>query len=372
MSHLFSTSLLIGLLTVACDTPRDPAPESPVCPIPHATPADDLIQPEETHFAHLWQVTFGGENAEAYWSFEGDRLCLQVTNPSGGWDCDRIMITMPDGSLEQISNGQGVTTCSYFLPGGTDVLFASTKSKQETCPPRPDHSMGYVWPIHDSYEIYVNTLGGETRPLITGPGYDAEGTVSPTGDRIVFTSTRSGDLELWTCNLEGEDLFQVTDEIGYDGGAFFSHDGKQLVFRTTAFTPGKRDEEAAAYTKLLSEGLVRPSLMEIYTIQADGTQRRQLTHLGKANFAPSFFPDDKRVIFATNHHDENRPAMNFDLFSIHVETGELERITHADGPRGKQFDGFPLFSPDGHWLAFSSNRGAGPAGETNVFIALWR
>ena len=372
MSASLLPIIFLGLISPDCSTLDDDRAQQPDCPISGAVPVDHLIGKGETHFAHLWQVTSGGENAEAYWSFEGDRLCLQVSNPSMGWNCDRITVTMPDGSLEQISNGKGVTTCSYFLPGGKNVIFASTRSAHNTCPPRPDHSKGYVWPIHDSYEIYVHTLGGGTLPLITGAGYDAEATVSPMGDRIVFTSTRSGDLELWTCDLEGKNLFQVTDEPGYDGGAFFSHDGKQLVFRTTAFTPGKRAEEASAYKKLLSKGLVRPSHMEIYTINVNGKQRRQLTHLGKANFAPSFFPDDKRVIFSSNHHDPKRPAMNFDLFAIDVKSGELEQITTLNGERGKQFDGFPLFSPDGKYLAFSSNRGDGPAGETNVFIALWR
>jgi dipeptidyl aminopeptidase/acylaminoacyl peptidase len=374
MSRTFLSGLALGLFSLSCVNPGSGTTSQPPCPIPGGVAADHLIQEGETHFAHLWQVTSGGENAEAYWSFSGDRLSMQVTHPNSedSWTCDRIMVTKADGSLQQISDGQGVTTCSYFMPGDEGVIFASTKSKQATCPPRPDHSLGYVWPIHDSYEIYLHTLGGETRPLITGPGYDAEATLSPVGDRIVFTSTRSGDLELWTSDLEGNNLFQVTDEPGYDGGAFYSHDGKQLVFRTTAFTPGKEAEEAAAYKELLATGLVRPSNMELYTINVNGKERRQLTHLGKANFAPSYYPDDKKVIFASNHHDQNRPALNFDLFAIDVASGELERITTADEGRGKQFDGFPLFSPDGKYLAFSSNRGDGPAGDTNVFIALWR
>lgn len=356
----------LGLLLASCAATVDP------CPIPGAVPADDLILPGEDHFAHLWQVTFGGENAEAYWSFDGERLCMQVRNEERGWNCDRICVTEADGTIDQLSNGRGVTTCSYFMPDGGSVIFASTHGEHETCPPPADRSQGYVWQIHPEYEIYRHVLGSGDEPFVTGPGYDAEATVSPTGDRVVFTSTRSGDLELWTCDLDGGDLQQVTTAPGYDGGAFFSHDGKQLVFRATAFTPGAEAEEQAEYFRLLEQGLVRPSRMELFVINTDGTERRQLTELGKANFAPSFFPDDSKVIFSTNHHDPDRPALNFDLFALDLATGELEQITRFDGPRGKSFDGFPLFSPDGRYLAFSSNRGDSAPGETNVFIAEWR
>lgn len=355
---------LILLLGACASAPR--------CPIEGARPADDLIQPGEVHFEHLWQVTHGGENAEAYWSFDGTRLCLQARDPSRGWECDRICVTDQDGRLDQLSDGRGVTTCSYFLPDGKSVLFASTQEEKATCPGRPDHSEGYVWQIHPEYEIYLHEFGVGERLLIGGPGYDAEATVSPRGDRLVFTSTRSGDLELWTANLDGTDQRQVTDSPGYDGGAFFSNDGRRLVFRATAFTPGQEEAEQAAYFDLLRRDLVRPSNMELWLVDADGQHREQLTALGKANFAPSFFPDDKKVIFSSNHHDENRPALDFELFSIDLETRALERVTFCDEGRGKSFDGFPLFSPDGKWLAFSSNRGAGPAGETNVFIAKWR
>jgi dipeptidyl aminopeptidase/acylaminoacyl peptidase len=360
--------VLVALSAVACRSTSAPA-----CPVPGGVLVDHLILPEETHFAHLWQLSFGGENAEAYWNFAGDALSLQRSDAAHGIECDRIFVTTRDGALEQVSDGRGVTTCSYFLPDGRRVLFASTTAVHDACPPRPDRSQGYVWPLHAGYDIYVTDLATrETRPLITGPGYDAEATVSPTGDRIVFTSLRSGDVELYTCDLAGGDVRQVTDEPGYDGGAFFSHDGEWLVFRTTAFTPGREAEELADYERLLGEGLVQPSRMELILVRSDGSQRTQLTALGAANFAPSFFPDDGRVIFSTNHHDDARPALNFDLFAIDVDGGGLERITYFDGEtRGKKFDGFPLFSPDGRYLAFSSNRGDGEDGETNVFVAEW-
>ena len=274
-------------------------------------------------------------------------------------------MTGPDG-LEPISSGRGVTTCSYFFPDGRRVLFASTQFHHAECPPPADFSEGYVWRVFPEYDIWSHDLEtGAEHPLTSQWGYDAEATISPRGDRIVFTSTRSGDLELWTCDLEGSALFQVTDSLGYDGGGFFSHDGRRIVFRTTQFTPEGGEEELETYRRLLADWKVRPHSMEIMLIDADGTNRVQLTNLGGASFAPFFFPDDRRVIFSTNHHEEG--ARNFDLFAIGVDGTGLERITTYEG-----FDSFPMFSPDGRYLAFASNRGGDVDGETNLFIAEWR
>jgi len=228
--------------------------------------------------------------------------------------------------------------------------------------------MGYTWAIYPEYDIYVQELAsGEARPLVTGPGYDAEATVSPRGDRIVFTSTRSGDIELWTCDLEGGDLRQVTDEVGYDGGAFFSHDGEWLVFRTTAFDEADPEGDRSRYRELLTNDLIRPHSMEIMVVRPDGTERRQVTQLGQANWAPYFFPDDQRILFCSNHHSTGGGRMNFDLFAIDLDGGDLERVTFDE-----DFDSFPMFSPDGRYLAFASNRGGAKTGDTNLFIAEWQ
>ncbi len=359
------------LLASSCSSlQKGPKAKSPIF---GGVSADHLIQEDEQHFAHLWMLSDGGENAEAYWSFAGDRLAFQGRNKDQGINCDRIYVTNKNHNALrlQVSNGQGVTTCAYFMPNDKDVIFASTHALQNDCPTRPHLEGGeYIWPIWPQYDIYIQNLKtGEERALIANPGYDAEATVSPRGDKIVFTSTRSGDLELYTCDLDGSHIFQVTNAPGYDGGAFFSHNGEWLVFRSTAFTKGKEQEEKQLYRELMAKWVVKPSNMEIMIVRPDGTDRTQVTNLGGANFAPFVFPDDSRILFSSNHHDlaMSNGVLNFDLFAIAPDGTGLERITTYGG-----FDCFPMFSPDGRYLAFSSNRGNSKPGETNIFIAEWK
>jgi len=335
-------------------------------PLAGGVARDDLIQKGEDHLAHLWMLTKNvTQAAEGYWSNDGTRLTYQ--GMPKGVDCDQIYVIEHDGTHRRISNGDGATTCSYFLPGDQQLVYASTHAWMQDCPPRPDMSKGYVWAVRPEYDIYVQDLAtGKERALTTEWGYDAEATISPKGDRMVFTSTRSGDLELWSMKLDGTDLKQITNTPGYDGGAFYSHDGKWLCFRSTSFTPGKEAEELADYQELLSRWLVRPTHMELMLIRPDGTERTQLTHLGVASFGPYFFPGDQRIIFSTNKWATNPKGPDFDLAAIDVKGGEPERLTTYPG-----FDGFPMFSPDGKWLVFCSNRGGGPH-ETNLFLAQWK
>lgn len=363
-------ALLPLALLSACAATESAEPLSP--PIPGLENADELIQPGEQHFAHLWTVVRGGENAEAYWSTAGDRLVFQRTAPPE-WTCDRIFTTDPrSGALVQVSSGRGVTTCPYFLPGDREVLFASTQAQQQGCPPPVDRSDGYVWAIHPEYDVWVHDLAsGAERRLTDVQGYDAEATVSPLGDRLVFTSERSGDLELWTANLDGGDLRQVTNQLGYDGGAFFSHDGKQLVFRATHFVEPGPDGSLVGtkeqYVDLLAKHKIRPHRLDLFVCNVDGTNRRQVTDLGGASWAPYFFPGDQRIVFSSNHHDDRVPQVEFDLFAIDVDGKNLERVTTYAG-----FDSFPMFSRDGRWLVFASNRGGLKPGDTNLYLAEWR
>ncbi|MCS6981610.1 MAG: hypothetical protein N2110_06735 [Flavobacteriales bacterium] len=336
-------------------------------PLLNAHTQDSLIYPGERHFRNLRQLTFGGDNAEAYWSFSGKKLVFQATNPDWGILCDQIFIMDVEGGQKpiRISGGRGRTTCAYFLPGDSLVLFASTHGYHEQCPPVPERKPGapYLWPVYPEYDIYVADLKGRIRYQLTNRyGYDAEATVSPRGDRIVFTSDRSGDLELWTCRLDGSDLKQITHELGYDGGAFFSPDGQYIVFRASR---PQTEEEKTQYLQYLKQGLVAPTQMEIFVCRADGSEMRQVTRLGKANWAPFFHPDGRRIIFSSNHHAGQR-GFKFNLFMINIDGTGLEQISFDP-----VFDSFPMFSPDGKHISFSSNRNNKGTHETNIFVGEW-
>ncbi len=329
------------------------------CARPAPRPAaPDLALPGERHLRNVRQLTFGGENAEAYFSFDGRSLVFQSTRD--GHACDQEYVMAVDGTgVHQVSRGAGRTTCGYFLPGDRRILYAATPGPE--CPPPPDMSQGYVWALHDYDLVVADADGSNPRPLAPAPGYDAEATVSRDG-WIVFTSTRDGDLELYKMREDGSELTRLTRTLGYDGGAFFSHDGKRIVWRASRpSTP----QEVKDYRALLEARLVRPTIpLEIWVMNADGSEPRQVTRLGVASFAPFFTPDDRRIIFASNLGDPT--GRNFDLFLVNVDGTGLERVTTYEG-----FDSFPMFSPDGKKLVFASNRNGSRPHETNVFIADW-
>lgn len=340
----------------------------------NAVPADtdSLRYEDETHLRNIRQLTFGGNNAEAYFSF-GDSL-LVFQSDFQGWDvgCDQIFYTgltngitgLREQKPPMISTGQGRTTCSFFMPGDTSIVYASTHLGNPDCPEVPERQQGgaYVWPIYESYDIFTADLQGNIiDTLTTHPGYDAEATVSPQGDKIVFTSMRSGDLELYLMDVDGTNITQITDRLGYDGGAFFSPDGSKLIFRASR---PETEEEIKKYRELLSQGLVEPTNMELFMVNTDGSDLRQITDLGGANWAPYFHPSGEKVIFSSNHATER--GFPFNLYMINLDGSGLEQITH-DGV----FDAFPMFSYDGTKLIFSSNRFNGGDRSTNIFIADW-
>lgn len=325
------------------------------------TSEDTLYYEGEKHLKNIKQLTFGGENAEAYFSFDGKKLSFQTTRE--GHECDQIYKMNIDGSEQTlVSTGKGRTTCAYYMPDNKHILFASTHLVSDLCPPKPDLRKGYVWALYDSYDIFIATESGEiTKQLTNEKAYDAEATISPIGDRIVFTSTRNGDIDLYSMNLDGTDIKQLTDELGYDGGAFYSSDGKKIVYRRTRF---ENEESKEKYKELLGQGLIRPTLLDIYVMDADGSNKTRITHNTSANFAPYFFPDGKRILFCSNIEDPQ--GRNFDIYAINIDGTNLEKITNCP-----EFDGFPMFSPDGKKLVFCSNRNDRIKGETNVFICDW-
>ncbi|MEW5765112.1 MAG: M28 family peptidase [Acidobacteriota bacterium] len=334
---------------------------SPVAKGEAPASAPSLRDPREIRLANVRQLTFSGENAEAYFSFAGDRLIYQ--SREGKADCDQIYtMDLSGGSRRLVSTGKGRCTCAYFLKGDGRVVFSSTHASAPECPAPPDLSRGYVWPVHPGYDVYEAAADGtDLKPLIASPGYDAEATVSPDGSKIVFTSDRDGDLELYLLDLSTRSTTRLTHLPGYDGGAFFSPDSQKIVFRGWHPTDPKELEE---YRSLLRDHLVRPSHMEIFTIRADGSGLRQVTSNGAANFCPFWHPDGKRILFASNVGDEKK--RNFDLYLVNEDGSGLEQVTFEPS-----FDGFPMFSPDGRHLVWGANRNAARPGETNIFVAEW-
>jgi len=351
--------------------------------------ADSLAFPGEKHLAHIQQLTFGGQNAEAYFSADDKYLSFQHQGqfydslkgvPIGlNVPCDQIYTmrvppanpkaspeNVPEISASEtkrISNGEGRTTCSYFFPSGRRILYSSTFAASAACPPPPDYSQGYVWPIYDTYTIYTaKTDGSDIRPLSNAPGYNAESTITRDGKHIVFTSTRNGDIDIYTMDADGSHVKQLTHELGYDGGPFWSYDGTKIVYR--AEHP-KTPQQISDYKALLAKGLIRPGNLELWVMNADGSNKHQVTHNGAANFAPYWLPDGKRIVFASNMANQKDPA-GFDLFLINEDGTGLDRITYYPG-----FDAFPMFSSDGKRLVWASNRNGRAPHETNIFIADW-
>jgi TolB protein len=320
----------------------------------------ELKDPGERHLANIKQLTFEGENAEAYFSLDGKKLIFQSANKGDG--CDQIYSMNVDGSDKKLlSNGEGKTTCAYFTPDKKSIVYASTYKADPKCPPKPDFSKGYVWSLYPGFDIFrANLDGSNAKPLTTTDRYDAEATIRPDGT-IVFTSLRDGDLDIYTMDKNGKKVKKLTNELGYDGGPFWSYDGKLIVYR--AHHP-QTETEKADYLALLKENMIRPSKLDLWVMNPDGSNKRRVTNNGKANFAPFFFPNNKRIIFSSNLDDPR--GRNFDIYAINVDGTGQERITFNE-----TFDGFPMFSPDGKKLVFCSNRNAAKQGDTNVFIADW-
>ncbi len=343
---------LFLLLAAACSSGRPGSGASNV----YVTP-----EPGEGHLRNIRQLTFGGNNAEAYFSRSGRQIIFQRQEQVDR-GCDQQYVMNADGSeMVRVSNGQGRTTCGYFYDDDRRILYSSSFASDSACPARPDQTFGYVWPLNQ-LEIYsARPDGTDLRPLTNDGSYNAEATVSPDGKTIIFTSTRDGDLELYTMSIDGGNVRRITNRVGYDGGAFFSSDGTRIVWRAGYPTTAA---DTADYKRLLSERLVRPSRVELWVANADGTEARQVTRLGGANFAPFFHPDGTRIIFSSNYKEPR--SGHFDLYVINVDGSGLEQITtHPD------FDSFPMWSADGRKLLWVSNRNGRDAAETNIFIADW-
>lgn len=331
--------------------------------------SDTLHYPGEGHFKNLQQLTFGADNAEAYWSYDGKWIVFQRTAPKDGVRCDQIFIGRVPAkgekfSFKMVSTGKGRTTCAFFTKDNRHIVYASTHEAADTCPPLPDRSKygnKYIWPVYDSYDIYMADLQGNiVKKLTDTPGYDAEATLSPDGSKMIFTSMRNGDLDLYVMDLKTGATKQITNTLGYDGGAWFSPDGQKIVWRASR---PKTEAEVKEYKSLLNEGLVMPTRMEVYLANADGSDPRQVTSLGQANWAPNFLPDG-RIIFCSDY--EYPRGFPFNMYTMNPDGSRLEKIS-----RDKGFDAFPMFSRGGKKIIFCSNRNNGGTHDTNIFIADW-
>jgi Tol biopolymer transport system component len=341
----FVISIVVSLVLIGCVNEKKPVVS---------------IFEGETHFENIRQLTFGGENAEAYFSYNADKLIFQSTRD--GLECDAIFTMNVDGTdVMMVSSGKGATTCSFIAPDDRSIIYASTHLEGDKCPPKPDMSHGYVWALYKSYDIFKADIDGSNLVRLTDtPGYDAEGVYSPRGDKIIFTSVRTGDLELFLMDPDGSNVEQLTDIPGYDGGAFFSLDGEWICWRASR----PQGEELKDYMGLLQQGLIRPSKLELYIMNLKDRKPIQLTDNSAANFGPYFHPSGEKVIFASNMDDPKK--RNFDLYMVDTKTKEVERLTY-----NPTFDGFPMFSHDGKKLVFASNRNNSRPHETNIFIADW-
>lgn len=336
-----------------------------------AAVSDTIHFPGETHFANIRQLTFGGDNAEAYFSYDGQYLIYQRTDVKAGIACDQIwMGRIPKRADEPfvpklVSTGTGRTTCAFFYPDNKHIIYASTHLGGQECPPVPDrkkYGNRYIWPLYESFDLFkADTNGRIVKRLTKTKGYDAEATISPTGDKIVFTSMRDGDLELYTMDINGKNIKRITFDLGYDGGAWFSPDGKQIIWRASR---PKTEAEIAEYKSLLAENLVAPNNMEVWIANVDGSNPRQVTDLKQANWAPNFTPDGKQFLFCSNH--EYKRGFPFNMYIADMDGSNIKKIS-----RDKGFDAFPMFSPDGKKIVFCSNRNNGGTRDTNIFIADW-
>jgi Tol biopolymer transport system component len=367
MRPIFLTSLVFGSLFFFASGFKKPLAFSGA---PYAVASDTIVYPDEKHFANMQQLTFGGDNAEAYFSYDGQWLIFQKTNPAEGIVCDQMFIGKVPApgekfTYQMVSTGKGRTTCGFFTKDGKHVIYASTHLGGDECPPVPDrkkYGNKYIWPLYASYDIFMADREGKiVKQLTDSKGYDAEATLSPDGKKMVYTSTKDGDIELYIMDLKTGKEKRITHTMGYDGGAWFSPDGKKLIWRASR---PRTEAEINEYRSLLSENLVAPTQMEVWVANADGSGARQVSSLGQANWAPAFMPDNKTIIFASNH--EYKRGFPFNLYTMNEDGNGLTKIS-----RDKGFDAFPMFSPNGRKIVFCSNRNNGGTRDTNIFVADW-
>ena len=324
----------------------------------------------EVHLKNIKRLTFGGQNAEAYFSPDGKYITFQSNRDS--LPCDQIFIMDTTGKiLRMVSTGEGRTTCSFFLDND-HIMFASThETMGPECPENPlvyqimKKEKRYVWPLYN-YDLYIRDLRtNELKKLFGSPAYEAELEGPSPDGKIVFTSAKDGDLELYILDppYTGEPR-RLTFTPGYDGGSFFSKSGRYIVYRADHI---KDSTELKKYREYLQKGLLLAGHLEIYVYDLQTDSTWQVTHTPKevTNFAPFMTPDEKRIIFVSNLDAPG--TWEFQLYIIDIDGKNLERVTYMG-----TFNSFPMFSPDGKKLLFVSNRGTKKPRNYDVYIADWQ
>jgi Tol biopolymer transport system component len=347
------SSLTSALLIAASLTAQHPGAGSSTAP---ALSAEEVTRLESQHLKAIRQVTYGLARAgEGYFSPDGRSIIFQAVPhfPASIYhrskpDEDGYQIFLAElnenAAAKLVSTGKGRCTCSFFHPNGKSILFASTHlspSDEAERPKGPAYSRTarYRWEFPESMDIFAADLDGHGLVRLTdAPGYDAEGSYSPDGSQIVFTSFRDGDAEIYIMNADGTNARRITRAKGYDGGPFFSPDGKRIIYRSD-----RRNND----------------LLQIYINNPEGTAERALTSNEFVNWGPFWHPDCRHIVYATSKHGHS----NYEIYLMDVDTGREERITYHEG-----FDGLPVFNPDGKRLMWTSS-GRTDDRKSQLFIA---
>ncbi|NQV29761.1 MAG: PD40 domain-containing protein [Candidatus Marinimicrobia bacterium] len=350
MNLKLSLSMLLFLAFIACSTQQEV-----------------IIVKQPFGLSNVEQLTFVGDNGEAYWGPKGEEIIFQ--SKRDGNACDKIYIMNADGSNQRmVSPDVGAHTCSYFSIDKERIIFASTFGVVDSCPPRPKpQGNKYLWSLFP-YDIYSSKPDGTDLVRIReNAGYDAEPTVSYLTGKVIFTSEIDDDLELFTMNIDGSDVNRLTNHLGYDGGPYFSPDAQKIVWR--AWYP-ETPEDTLRWQENMALNQVEAVPLDIYSMDADGKNIIRLTNNGATNWAPSWHPNGRQVVFSSNMDDWNDEVKayghNFELYMINLDGSGLVRLTN-----NTFFDSFPMFSPDGKSMAFASNRDAENPRATHIFKAEW-